>query len=238
MSQTHTIHPHPGQSPQSSWSILYEDGDILVCAKPHGLPVQIRRAGSPDLESLLKTHLVRQGQKPYLAVIHRLDQPVSGLLVFGKTKKSASSLNAQLTGGSFGKHYRALVDRCPPAPSGTLQDYLVKDGRSNTSRVCSPDTPGAKKAVLEYRTVSGESSFFPDAKEGQTELEIHLLTGRHHQIRVQLAHLGCPLAGDTKYNPSALSPGSWQVLKLCAFRLEFLHPVTGKKMQFCLERDV
>ncbi len=238
MPQTHTIHPQAGRSPQNSWSILYEDRDILVCAKPHGLPVQSRRAGSPDMESLLKTCLVRQRQTPYLAVIHRLDQPVSGLLVFGKTKKSAASLNAQLTGGSFGKHYRALVDGCPPAPSGTLRDYLVKDGRANTSRVCAPDTPGAKKAVLEYRTVSGDSPFFPHAKDGQTELEVHLLTGRHHQIRVQLAHMGCPLAGDTKYNPAALFPGSWQILKLCAFRLEFLHPATGKNMRFCLDRDV
>lgn len=235
MPQIHTTHPD-----QRSPRILYEDSHILVCAKPHGLAVQNRRAGSPDMESLLKTYLVRQGQEPYLAVVHRLDQPVSGLLVFGKTKRSAASLNAQLTGGSFGKHYRALADGCPPAPSGTLQDYLVKDGRSNTSRVCSPDTPGAKKAVLEYRTISGEAPFFPDAEDRQTELEIHLLTGRHHQIRVQMAHVGCPLAGDTKYNPAALShsPGSWQVLRLCAFRLEFLHPVTGKKMRFCLEKDV
>ena len=233
MPQTHTI--HTGRDPVN---ILYEDNHILVCAKPHGLAVQSRRAGSPDMESLLKTHLVRQGQAPCLAVIHRLDQPVSGLLVFGKTKKSAASLNAQLTGGTFGKHYRALADGFPPSPCGTLQDYLVKDGRANTSRVCSPDTPGAKKAVLEYRTISGEAPFFPDAADRQTELEVHLLTGRHHQIRVQLAHMGCPITGDTKYNPAALSTGSWQVLRLCAYRLEFLHPATGKKMQFRLDKDV
>ena len=133
---------------KNSFNILYEDREILVCSKPHGIPVQSRRIGTPDMESMLKNHLARQGQEPYLAVIHRLDQPVSGLLVFAKTKKSAASLNAQLTGSSFGKYYRALTEEIPSVPSGTLRDYIVRDGRTNTSRICSPDTPGAKKRSL------------------------------------------------------------------------------------------
>lgn len=223
---------------KNSFNILYEDREILVCSKPHGIPVQSRRIGTPDMESMLKNHLARQGQEPYLAVIHRLDQPVSGLLVFAKTKKSAASLNAQLTGSSFGKYYRALTEEIPSAPSGTLRDYIVRDGRTNTSRICSPDTPGAKKAELTYRIITEEAPFFPDRSDSQAELEIHLLTGRHHQIRVQMAHMGCPLLGDTKYNPAAREAGTWQVLKLCAYCLEFLHPSTGKRMQFCLEQDV
>ncbi len=229
---------------QDPFTILYEDRDIIVCTKPHGLPVQSRRPGTPDLESMLKTYLARQnagagtcGREPYLAVIHRLDQPVSGILVFARTKKSAASLNAQLQTDGFGKYYRALVDGTPPAPAGTCTDYLVRDGRTNTSRVCSPDTPGARKALLEYRAVAGEAPFFPGAGEGQTELEVHLRTGRHHQIRVQLAHMGCPISGDTKYGRQAPA-GGWQTLKLCACRLSFSHPSTGKEMSFRLEQDI
>lgn len=224
------------------WEILFEDTEILVCAKPHGIPVQSRRIQVPDMESMLKTYLYQQNslrqpgrpsQEPYLAVIHRLDQPVSGLLVFAKTKKSAAGLNAQLTSAGFAKYYRALTDGIPSAPAGILEDYLVKDGRSNTSRICQKDTPGARLARLEYKTAG--NSFFQQQEPGQTELEIHLLTGRHHQIRVQLSHMGCPIAGDTKYNPR---PALSDVLKLCAFRLSFSHPVTGKKMDFRLDRDL
>lgn len=222
---------------KKQWNILFEDREIIVCTKPHGIPVQSRSVGTLDMESMLKARLARQGESnPYLAVIHRLDQPVSGILVFAKSKKSAGALSAQLRSGSFSKYYRALADGIPPAPSGTLEDYLVRDGRTNTSRICSPRTPGAKKASLEYRTE--DDSFFGAGKSGQTELEIHLLTGRHHQIRVQLAHMGCPIAGDTKYNPSAKVPGTWQELKLCAFRLEFAHPSDGRSMRFCLDRDI
>lgn len=227
--------------PSKQYQILLEDQDILVCTKPHGLPVQSRSIMVPDLESMLKTHLSQDAgsrRAPYLAVIHRLDQPVSGILVFAKTKKSAAALNAQLTSGSFEKYYRALTDGCPPCSCGTCTDYLVKNGRTNTSAICSADTPGARKAVLEYSIVSDRPSFFPGAAPEQTELQIHLLTGRHHQIRVQLAGMGCPIAGDTKYNPSAARSGTWQELKLCAFRLAFTHPSTGRRLSFRLEQDL
>ena len=145
-------------------NILYEDNQILVCEKPSGIAVQSRRIGTADMESLLKNHIFREdnGQRPpYLAVIHRLDQPVRGILVFAKTPFSAKELNRQLTDGSFGKYYRALVDGVPPKPEDTLTDYMIKNGRTNLSSICAKDQPGAKQARLTYRTVAPEELFFP-----------------------------------------------------------------------------
>lgn len=249
-------------------SILYEDNDIIVCRKPHGLPVQTRRAADPDMETLIKNHIAANAagipssrepssRQPYLAVIHRLDQPVAGILVFAKTPAAARELNRQLQNEGFGKYYLAETEGTPPVPEGTLEDYLVKDGRTNTSRICDKETPGAKPARLHYRTISPESAgALTDtgipAKENSahTFLEIHLDTGRHHQIRVQLAHMGCPIVGDTKYNPSAPDAGNSsasggirrersgqqdkQELMLCAYKLSFLHPRTKEKMCFVL----
>ena len=134
--------------------ILFEDSEILVCHKPAGTAVQTASFSSQDMVSLLKNHLMREARKsgtplkgaPYLAVIHRLDQPVEGILVFGKTKKAAAALNNQLTGDGFGKYYEAVTEGAPTESSGTLTDWLVRDGRTNLSSVCSPDTPDAKKA--------------------------------------------------------------------------------------------
>lgn len=219
--------------------ILYEDNSIIVCAKPHGLPVQSRGFGSQDLESALRTYLVQKGETSYLAVIHRLDQPVSGILVFAKTQKAARSLNAQMNSRHFGKFYLAAVDGTPAAPSGQLENYLVKDPRNNLSSVCGRNTPGAKRALLNYRTAPDTAaSFFPDCGSENTVLEIQLETGRHHQIRVQLAHMGCPIIGDHKYNPHTQTPGSPRTLSLCAYRLTFPHPDTQKMLSFSLDHDV
>ena len=120
-------------------NILYEDTQILVCVKPAGVATQSKRIGSPDMVSLLKNHISMTSGKsgePYLAVIHRLDQPVSGILVFAKTPAAAKELNRQLTTSGFGKHYYALVAGTPEQPSADLENYLVKDARTNTSRVC------------------------------------------------------------------------------------------------------
>ena len=144
--------------------ILFEDSEILVCHKPAGTAVQTASFSSQDMVSLLKNHLMREARKsgtplkgaPYLAVIHRLDQPVEGILVFGKTKKAAAALNNQLTGDGFGKYYEAVTEGAPTESSGTLTDWLVRDGRTNLSSVCSPDTPDAKKA---QRIVSVSAGF-------------------------------------------------------------------------------
>lgn len=234
--------------------ILYEDKEIIVCQKPHGLATQSRRPGTPDLEHILLCHLAEQvrsenksssGNKPpYLAVIHRLDQPVAGILVFAKTPAAARSLNHQLQQEGFGKHYLALVDGNPAAPEGTLEDYMVKDGRTNTSRICSKDTPGAKSARLHYRPASADlqshiNSIHACTVHGTNDntndgiwLEVTLDTGRHHQIRVQLANMGCPIVGDTKYNPDFRSENTHQTLMLIAYKLIFRHPKTGKVMEF------
>lgn len=192
--------------------ILYEDQHIIVCQKAAGMPVQTARMSQMDMESALKNYL----QSPYLAVIHRLDQPVRGVLVFGKTPFAAKKLNAQVTEHSLGKYYLAEVDGVIPKESGTLENYLLKDARTNTSKVVNQGTPNSKKAVLHYR------------KKDEQTVEIELVTGRHHQIRVQFAYAGMPLKGDMKYNPKAV-PGK---LGLCAYHLVFQHPKTGKKMEF------
>lgn len=200
--------------------IIYEDSHIIVCRKPAGIPTQSGRIGTPDMVSILKNHLAAQRKNPYLAVIHRLDQPVEGLLVFAKTPSAARDLNRQLTSSGFGKYYRAIVTGVPSPLEGTLEDHMVKDSRGNVSRICSPETPGAKLARLHYKVI--------ESCEDTALVEIHLDTGRHHQIRLQMSHMGHPLAGDRKYG----IPDSAEKLQLCAFRLEFTHPITGKELRF------
>lgn len=207
--------------------ILYEDKEILVCRKPAGIPVQSRNISTPDMVSILKNHIAASSRTPYLAVIHRLDQPVEGLLVFAKTPAAARNLNSQLTDAGFGKYYRALLLGIPSAPEADLEDYLVKDGRTNSSRICSPATPNAKKAFLHYKVL--ETGLLSGAPCSLAE--ITLGTGRHHQIRVQMSNLGAPIAGDRKYASSAVP---FPTLQLFACRLTFLHPATKKPMEFKL----
>jgi len=212
-------------------TVIYEDIHVIVCCKPAGVATQTRRTGEPDMVSLIKNHIYRQAkdkQEPYLAVIHRLDQPVEGLLVFAKTPFAAKELNRQLQQKDFGKHYLALLCGKPENIQGTLTDYLIKDGQTNMSRVCCADEPGAKKARLDYRLISNTAAEHP----GTCLAEITLTTGRHHQIRVQMAHMGCPLLGDTKYNPDPYLAGHKTALALCAYKLTFLHPKTKKQMLY------
>lgn len=219
--------------------ILYEDADILVVIKPRGIATQSKSLRNMDMERWVKNYLYQKnpvGKEPYVAVIHRLDQPVKGVLVFAKNEKAARGLNQVLQTGRFGKYYVALVDGVPENTEGTLEDYLVKDGKNNVSRVCTANTRGAKIARLSYRVLETEEKK-AESKDVQTLLEIHLDTGRHHQIRVQMAHMGCPLTGDTKYNPKATEAEGWQQIHLCAYKLEFKHPVNGKKMHFEIEKE-
>ena len=223
--------------------IIYEDPHIIVCHKPAGVPTQSARVSTPDMETMLKNYL----SGGYLAVIHRLDQPVEGLLVFAKTPKAARELNRQLTSSAFGKYYRAVVSGIPEPPEDTLEDYLVKDARTNASRICTKNTPGAKAARLHYKV----AKIYRDTSPVTSLVEIHLDTGRHHQIRVQMAHLGCPLAGDRKYgavhpdpghtasgeNISQAHGGNTGPLRLCAYRLEFRHPVSGEQKTFLLSEN-
>lgn len=209
--------------------ILFEDQDIIVCRKPSGVPTQSSRIGTPDMVSILKNHIHKnspQKQPPYLAVIHRLDQPVEGLLVFAKTPAAAKNLNKQLTEYGFGKHYRALLDGIPSCPEGDLENYLLKDSRTNSSRICSGNTPGAKKALLHYKIIETQPPY--------SLAEITLKTGRHHQIRVQMAHMGTPIAGDKKYGSIQKPHFAIGTLQLFACRLTFYHPRTNEHMEFHL----
>ena len=211
--------------------IIYEDAHILVCHKPSGVPVQTSKIGAPDMVSYLKGYLYKKQEEkrePYLAVIHRLDQPVEGLLVFARTPFAAKELNKHMQQHSFGKFYRATLCGNPKAKEGRVENYLKKDAKTNTSSVCNSTDKDAKKAALFYEVISSYE------QEGQTYTEVHirLETGRHHQIRVQMSHMGCPIMGDTKYNPHAKEEKGWQKIALCAYCLEFVHPKTGKEMRF------
>ena len=208
--------------------ILYEDEHVIVCYKPAGIATQTAKMGSQDMESLLKNYLYKKEKKmPYLAVIHRLDQPVEGILVFAKTPFAAKELNKGLQGAGFGKYYKAVLCGEPKEKKATLEDYLVKDGKTNTSRVATKDEKEAKKAVLTYDVIKQVND--------KSLVKIKLETGRHHQIRVQMANMGCPIWGDTKYNTSENVDKSWKNIALCAYHLEFVHPKTKKKMTFEIE---
>ena len=212
-------------------NILYEDTQILVCVKPAGVATQSKRIGFPDMVSLLKNHISMTSGKsgePYLAVIHRLDQPVEGVLVFAKTPKAAAELNRQITSKTVTKEYLAVTAQLPEEKQGHLEDYLKKDNRTNSSSVVTPKTPGAKKASLDY-SIQEEIKDERTATGKRILVKIILDTGRHHQIRVQMAHKGMPLLGDRKYNAADKSD---LPLGLCSCHLAFRHPANGKKMEF------
>lgn len=214
--------------------IIYEDECILVCHKPSGIATQSAKIGTPDMVSILKNYLYKNSKikkEPYLSVIHRLDQPVEGLLVFSKTPIATKNLNKQLNNSGFNKIYHAILTGSLPHKEGTLTDYLIKDGRTNTSRVCSSDTPGAKKSILFYKEIKPIT-----AHDGlcYTLAEITLETGRHHQIRVQMSNAGCPILGDRKYGANQ-NNSSASTLQLFACKLSFQHPISGKQMSFSLD---
>lgn len=220
-------------------TIIYEDRHILVCCKPSGLAVQTARVGQQDMVGELKNYL----KSPYLGIVHRLDQPVEGLLVFGKTREAAESLSGQLTGGTLNKEYYAVVTGTTVLGNGILVDDLVKDAASGAARIVTGHKPlpsGAKKAVLQYRV----AECVPCAV-GQVQnvllslLTVHIDTGRFHQIRVQLAGAGSPILGDQKYGNSLSRNVSGELgiryPALCAYHLEFRHPVDGRHMRFEIE---
>ena len=223
-------------------NILFEDSQLLVCYKPAGLAVQNRRPGVMDLESEARNHLAASspGRIPYLGIINRLDQPVEGIVLLAKTKEAAAKLTQALQNGQIQKHYLAVTGKSIPPAEGRLTDYLLKDKGTNLSRVVSRDTPGARKAELVYKVLPPDGSVQCDeaavqAAEGSL-VQIRLITGRHHQIRVQMAHAGMPLLGDLKYGNAADSPAAEErvPLALCAYHMVFSHPRTGKEMDFTI----
>lgn len=208
-------------------NIQYEDDALIVCVKEAGVATQTKNIGQRDMESMLRTYRMQKGEPSYIGVVHRLDQPVSGLMVFAKTKEAAAHLSRQIASKAADKYYYAVTDGIPAKQSGKLTDDLLRDGRTNFSRVVTGNVPGAKRAELSYEVL--------EQKDGRALVRILLGTGRHHQIRVQFAHAGTPLVGDRKYNFEENIRQTGEGLMLCSYKLAFVHPVTKKKLVFEME---
>ncbi len=203
--------------------VLYEDNHLLAVVKPPNLPAQADRSGDDDLLSILKRHIGQKYQKPgnvYLGLVHRLDRPVGGVMVFARTSKAASRLSAAFAAHAQDKRYLAVLQG-ELAGERTLEDWLVKDGATGTVRVAAQDSPGAKHARLKTRPLA--------TRDGLTLAEVTLYTGRAHQIRVQHAHAGYPLWGDARYGGGR--PGQQIALWAASLRLE--HPTRHEPMRFC-----
>ena len=209
--------------------VVYEDNHIIIVNKFSGEIVQGDKTGDKPLSDIVKEYIKEKYNKPgnvFLGVVHRLDRPVSGLVVFAKTSKALSRLNDMFRTGDVHKTYWAITKRRDIAPEGTLTDWLTRNERQNKSYAHDREVAGAKKAILKYKVRSVSDNYML--------LEVTLLTGRHHQIRCQLAHMGCPIKGDLKYGAPRSNPdGS---ISLHSRRLEFVHPVS--KEQICVEAEV
>lgn len=203
--------------------IFYENKNLLVCYKPAGLATESASFMQADMVSELRNYISGQNAKrnPYLGLIHRLDQPVEGLVVLAKTRQAAADLSKQLMDGRLHKKYLAILCGVPTKRETVLVNYLKRIKQSNNSVVTSKEDGQAKRAELSYRILA--------EREGQALAEIELMTGRHHQIRVQMAHIGCPLYGDMKYGKAE---GQNRGLALCAYFLEFSDPFSGERRSF------
>lgn len=204
--------------------ILYEDNHLLVVNKQAGQIVQGDRTGDRPLVECFKDFIKVRDNKPgnvFLGVAHRLDRPVSGALLFAKTGKALERVNEVIRQRELSKTYWALTRNCPEIPQGTLVQYLYKNEQQNKSYPCEPNRPGAQKAELSYR-IAGYSEHY-------TLLEVELHTGRHHQIRAQLAAIGCPIQGDLKYGDKRSNPdGSIGLHARC---LKLIHPVRKTELK-------
>ena len=199
-------------------NIIYEDNHLLVVEKPINVPVQADKSGDEDLLTMLKKYLKEKYNKPgevYLGLVHRLDRPVGGVMVFAKTSKAASRLSKQVQKHEFKKIYMAVIEG-KVSESGTFKDKLKKDEKTNITRV----SEDGKEAELSYSLIGFINNL--------SLVRISLKTGRSHQIRVQFASRKIPLYGDQKYNPNAVK----DQIALFASRLEFKHPVTKEVMSF------
>ena len=231
-------------------NIIYEDNDIIVVEKPAGVPVQTKNIVRMDLVNGLKNHLREKNgvSDPYLGIIHRLDQPVRGILVFALNKEAAGALSRQLNKEGFNKRYHAVVEGTVDTGGKpiTLESFLVKD--KDIARISDGNDKNAKKAVLKYRSVR------TDKANNMTLLDIELITGRFHQIRAQLSGTGHPIVNDVKYGGKRTDPAVFQgyfeipegtgvskmpvnerSICLSAYSLSFIHPADGKKREYSIE---
>jgi len=206
--------------------VLYEDNHLLVVEKPYGEPSQADSSGDEDMLSLCKDYIKRKYEKPgdvYLGLVHRLDRPTRGIMVFARTSKAAARLSEQIKSGEFQKTYLAVLTAAPEKEKGELWNWLLKDEKERVAIIANEEDKGAKKAGLEYEVLG--------KKEGLCLVKIRLFTGRFHQIRAQFAGIGCPVYGDMKYGAGDIK----DKLALFAGGLSFIHPTKGESMDFTLK---
>lgn len=203
--------------------VLYEDNHIIIVYKEAGEIVQGDKTGDKPLSEIVKQWIKEKYQKPgnvFLGVVHRLDRPVTGLVIFAKTSKALTRLNDMFRNGDIHKTYWAIVTRPPMETEATLTDWLVRNERQNKSYAYNHQVPTAKKSILHYKVIN--------QSERYTLLEVNLMTGRHHQIRCQLSNMNCPIKGDLKYGSPRSNPdGS---ICLLSRYVEFIHPVSKEKI--------
>ncbi|MCD8165219.1 MAG: RNA pseudouridine synthase [Bacteroides sp.] len=201
-------------------TVLYEDNHIIIVNKASSEIVQRDKTGDTPLSETVKEYLKEKYNKPgnvFLGVVHRLDRPVSGVVVFAKTSKVLPRLNKMFQESTIKKTYWAIVKNRPEQPEGTLVHYMVRNEKQNKSYAYVKEVPASKKAILDYRLIARSENYYL--------LEVDLKTGRHHQIRCQLAKMGSPIRGDLKYGfPRSNPDGS---ISLHARHIEFVHPVSG-----------
>lgn len=205
-------------------TVLYEDNHLIVVNKSASEIVQGDKTGDVPLSDMVKAYLKDKYQKPgnvFVGVTHRLDRPVSGLVVFAKTSKALSRLNEMFRVGQVQKTYWAIVKNEPKQPEAELVHWLVRNEKQNKSYAYEREVKDAKKAVLRYRMIGRSDNY--------SLLEVELMTGRHHQIRCQLSKMGCPIKGDLKYGSPRSNPdGS---ICLHARRISFVHPVSKELIE-------
>ena len=206
-------------------NVIYEDNHIIVVEKPVNIPSQGDKTGDMDMLTLIKEYIKEKYNKPgnvYLGLVHRLDRPVGGVMVFAKTSKAASRLSEQVREKVFQKRYLVICNGKMEKINGTLEDYLLKNERNNMSKVVKEGTKNSKYAHLDYEVLKYDKDL------DLSVLKILLHTGRHHQIRVQLASRGHSIYGDQKYG----GRGHGKQITLWAYSLTILHPITKEKMEF------
>ena len=199
--------------------VVYEDNHIIIVFKQSGEIVQGDKTGDRPLSETVKEYIKAKYHKPgnvFLGVVHRLDRPVAGLVVFARTSKALARLNEMFRKGDIHKAYWAITKNMPKEPQATLTNWIVRNERQNKSYAYDREVPDSKKALLSYRVIGHTDHYHL--------LEVHLMTGRHHQIRCQLAHIGCPIKGDLKYGAQRSNPdGS---ISLLSHEMTFVHPVS------------